>query len=150
MYKRSLLKRNIKRSWMSARNFNRFSVTSAWKNSWTQLFGSRSDWLILAAWLLPLSVIFLSLVACVPLAAFSVTGGDGADGACQSACPHHSIIVCLRSSRVSVCNCCSYELLQERILLLRGERRLALCSVVNMAYFQSSHNIFFSEIAFEK
>lgn len=87
------MKRNIKRSWMSAKNFNQFSVTSAWKNSWTQLFGSRSDWLILAAWLLPLSVIFLSLVARVPLAAFSVTGGDGADGACQSARPHHSVIV---------------------------------------------------------
>lgn len=41
---------------MSAKNFSRFSVTSAWKNSSTRQFGSRSDWPTRAAWPLPLSV----------------------------------------------------------------------------------------------
>lgn len=77
MYKRSLLKRNIKPSRISAKIFNQFSVTSAWRNSWTQLFGSRNDWLILAAWLLLLSVSFVHSSADAALAAFWAPGRGG-------------------------------------------------------------------------
>ena len=57
MCKRSLTKRNIKPSWIFVRISNQFFVTSAWKNSWIQLFGLRSDWPTLAVRLLLLLVI---------------------------------------------------------------------------------------------
>lgn len=79
------MKRNIKPSWIFARIFNQFSVTSAWKNSWTQLFGLRNDWPILAVWLLLLLVTFLHILVDSALPTFSIEGENGVDGGlCQT------------------------------------------------------------------
>lgn len=90
MYKRSLSKRNIKPSRISARIFNRFSVTSAWKNSWTRLFGSRNDWLTRAVWLLLLSVSLSPTWADAALVLSELQGG-GRGGGCQLGDPYREI-----------------------------------------------------------